>query len=54
MNERLSQVFSPLEVRNVTLKNRVFSTGHMTCLPDGAVTDRLVAYHEARARGGRG
>ncbi len=54
MNERLSQVFSPLEVRNVTLKNRVFSTGHMTCLPDGAVTDRLVAYHEARARGGAG
>ncbi|MEE8204337.1 MAG: FAD-dependent oxidoreductase [Alphaproteobacteria bacterium] len=48
-------LFSPLELRGVTLKNRIFSTGHMTTLVSGgAPNDDLVAYHEARAAGGAG
>ena len=48
-------LFSPLKLRGVTLKNRIFSTGHMTTLVSGgAPNDDLVAYHEARAAGGAG
>ncbi|MDN5790107.1 MAG: FAD-dependent oxidoreductase [Micrococcales bacterium] len=48
-------LFTPLRVGAVTLKNRIFSSGHDTVMAhSGAVTDRLIAYHEARARGGVG
>ncbi len=48
-------LFSPLRIGGVTLKNRIFSSGHDTVMAeDGLVTDRLVAYHEARAAGGVG
>lgn len=48
-------LFSPLRVGGVTLKNRILSSGHDTVMAeDGRVTDRLVAYHEARAAGGVG
>ena len=48
-------LFSPLSLRGVTLKNRIFSTGHMTTLVSGGLpNDDLVAYHEARAAGGAG
>ena len=48
-------LFSPLRVGNVTLKNRIFSTGHDTTLPTNFVpNDALVAYHQARAEGGAG
>jgi 2,4-dienoyl-CoA reductase-like NADH-dependent reductase (Old Yellow Enzyme family) len=48
-------LFSPLRIGPVLLKNRVVSTGHDTVMAhDGLVTDRLVAYHEARAAGGAG
>ena len=48
-------LFTPLRVGNVTVKNRIFSTGHDTSMPtDGRVNDRLVAYHRARAEGGCG
>ena len=48
-------LFSPLRIGNLTLPNRIVSSGHDTVMvADGAVTDRLVAYHEARARGGTG
>lgn len=46
-------LFAPLEIRGQVLKNRIFSTGHMTVmLQDGLPTDRMVAYHAARAQGG--
>ncbi len=55
MAARLENLFSPLRVGSVTVKNRILSTGHDTSLPtDGKVNDALVAYHEARARGGAG
>ncbi|MFT0170103.1 FAD-dependent oxidoreductase [Paraburkholderia mimosarum] len=49
------KLFSPLQIRGATLKNRIMSTGHDTTMPtDGRINDALVAYHEARARGGAG
>lgn len=48
-------LFSPLRIGGVTLPNRVVSSGHDTVMVhDGMVTDRLIAYQEARARGGTG
>ena len=48
-------LFSPLTVAGREIKNRILSTGHDTNLPsDGAVNDALVAYHQARAKGGAG
>ena len=49
---RFPLLFSPFSIRHVTFKNRIFSTGHGTRLGDKVVTDALIAYHEARARGG--
>jgi 2,4-dienoyl-CoA reductase-like NADH-dependent reductase (Old Yellow Enzyme family)/thioredoxin reductase len=49
------RLFEPLRIRGSTLKNRILSTGHDTTLPvDGTVNEALVAYQEARARGGVG
>ncbi len=51
----LTHLFKPLRIRGCTLKNRIMSTGHDTTLPvDGTVNAPLVAYQEARARGGVG
>jgi 2,4-dienoyl-CoA reductase-like NADH-dependent reductase (Old Yellow Enzyme family) len=55
MSAQLPHVFKPLNIRGHQFKNRIFSTGHMTVmLEDGNPSDRLVAYHEARAAGGAG
>lgn len=52
---RFPSLFSPLTLGSTTLKNRIFSSGHDTVLAEhGAVTDALIAYHEARAAGGAG
>ncbi len=49
----LTHLFSPLLLRGLTLRNRVFSTGHMAVmLDDGKVADSMVAYHAAKAKGG--
>ena len=45
-------LFQPLKIRGRTLKNRIMSTGHDTCLPDhGKVNDAYIAYQERRAAG---
>ncbi len=54
MTEQLPNLFSPIEIRNISLRNRIFSTGHVTGLANGGMTDRLLAYHDARAKGGAG
>lgn len=56
MTSRLfPNLFSPLRIGHLTLKNRLSSSGHDTGLAaDGRITDELVAYHEARAAGGAG
>ncbi len=51
----LDTLFSALELGPVTLQNRIVSTSHQTTLVhDHLPTDDLIAYHEARARGGVG
>jgi 2,4-dienoyl-CoA reductase-like NADH-dependent reductase (Old Yellow Enzyme family) len=55
MSTAFAHLFQPLQIRGCTLKNRIMSTGHDTTLPtDGMVNEALVAYQEARARGGVG
>jgi len=50
-----THLFQPLRIRGSTLKNRIMSSGHDTTLPvDGTVNEALIAYQEARARGGVG
>lgn len=49
------KLFSVLQVGPLTLRNRVVSTAHQTSLiHDHLPTDELIAYHDARARGGTG
>ena len=51
----LTRLFSPLRLRDIEIRNRILSTGHQTYLAKGGVpSDDLIAYHEARARGGTG
>jgi len=51
----LPTLFAPITLRNLTLRNRIVSTGHDTTLPTAFVpNDALVAYHRARAAGGAG
>src|ERR1700746_1370989 len=48
-------LFQPLTIRGCTIRNRILSTGHDTPLPtEAAVNDALIAYQEARAKGGAG
>lgn len=51
----LDNLFSPVKIGELEIKNRILSTGHQTVLVnDGSPNDALIAYHEARARGGAG
>ncbi len=47
-------LFAPMKLGNLTLKNRIFSPAHGTTLGthDGLVSDDMIRYHAARARGG--
>lgn len=55
MATKFPNLFQPLRLRGSVLKNRIMSSGHDTTLPvDGTVNAALVAYQEARARGGVG
>ncbi len=48
-------LFSPLTIGGLTLKNRILSTGHDTCLAaDYKPSPAMIAYHRARAAGGAG
>lgn len=55
MSQSFPHLLSPLEIRGVEIRNRIFSTGHDTNMAEnGLPGDTLVAYHRARARGGAG
>ena len=55
MSRPFSHLFAPISIAGCDIRNRILSTGHDTAMPtDGRVNDRLIAYHEARARGGVG
>ncbi len=48
-------LFSPFAIKSTEIRNRIFSTGHDTYLPEaGLPSDALIAYQRARARGGAG
>ena len=49
----LAHLFAPITLRNLTIRNRIFSSAHVTALGEkGLPTDRHVRYYEARAKGG--
>lgn len=50
----LPHLLSSIELGGRTIKNRIVSTGHHTYLADVEPGDALIAYHEARAKGGAG
>ncbi len=55
MTVTFDHLFEPIVVGRRLVKNRVISSGHDTVMvEDGRISDRLVAYHEARAAGGVG
>ncbi len=48
-------LFSPFTIKSTEIRNRIFSTGHDTYLPEGGLpSEALIAYQRARARGGAG
>jgi 2,4-dienoyl-CoA reductase-like NADH-dependent reductase (Old Yellow Enzyme family) len=49
-----AHALSPFAIRNVTLRNRVVRAAHGTTMtgPSFEITDDLIAYHVARAKGG--
>lgn len=47
-------LFSPINIGPVTIPNRIVSTGHHTYLAHEHPGEELIAYHEARAKGGVG
>jgi 2,4-dienoyl-CoA reductase-like NADH-dependent reductase (Old Yellow Enzyme family) len=48
-------LFSPFRIKSTEVRNRIFSTGHDTYLPEsGLPSEALIAYQRARARGGAG
>lgn len=49
-----THVHTPLQIGRITIKNRIFRPAHATILGKGEMSDALIAYHEARARGGAG
>jgi 2,4-dienoyl-CoA reductase-like NADH-dependent reductase (Old Yellow Enzyme family)/thioredoxin reductase len=55
VTSKLPHLFSPIRIRGLEIRNRILSTGHDTTLISGGVpNDALIAYHEARAKGGAG
>ena len=52
---RFPHLFSPFAIKSTEIRNRIFSTGHDTYLPEGGLpSDALIAYQRARAKGGAG
>ena len=48
-------LFSPLEIGNVTVRNRIMQTAHVKLWAyNAADSERNVAYQAARAKGGAG
>jgi len=46
-------LFQPLEIKHLTLKNRIMSTSHASGMDDDAMpAERYQRYHEEKAKGG--
>src|SRR2546421_3621580 len=53
MAHELRSLFTPIRIGRLTLKNRIYSSGHAEAMAEsGRPTERLRRYHEAKARGG--
>ena len=53
--QQFPKLMSPIKIKGLTLRNRIVSSGHGTRLADNhEVSERLHAYHAARAQGGAG
>jgi 2,4-dienoyl-CoA reductase-like NADH-dependent reductase (Old Yellow Enzyme family) len=50
----LAHVFQPIDLGPATLPNRIARSAHGTALAQHGIDEDLIAYHEARARGGVG
>lgn len=52
----LEHVFSPYTIKNVTFPNRLVVSAMVTnfCNKDGSASERYIAYHEEKAKGGFG
>ncbi|MCL6611694.1 MAG: FAD-dependent oxidoreductase [Peptococcaceae bacterium] len=52
----LKNLFSPIKIGNLKIANRAVVTAMVTnyCNSDGTATERYIAYHEAKAKGGWG
>lgn len=48
------RIMSPIMINGLEIKNRVVRAAHGTSYGRGVISDDLIAYHEARARGGVG
>lgn len=50
------KVFEPVRIGSMELKNRMIVSAMVTnyCTPDGMATEKFIAYHEHKARGGWG
>ncbi|HHW44315.1 MAG TPA: FAD-dependent oxidoreductase, partial [Desulfotomaculum sp.] len=53
---KTNRLFQPIKINNVELKNRLVMPAMVTCFGnrDNTVSERLIAYHAARAKGGFG
>ena len=55
MSKLFPHLFTPFQVKKTEFRNRIFSTGHDTYLPENYLpSEALTAYHVARAKGGAG
>ena len=55
MATQFPHLFNPIQVGNMTVRNRIVNTAHGTNFAkDHILTDRLIAYHVERAKGGVG
>lgn len=50
------KVLEPIQINRMTLENRMIVSAMVTnyCTPDGMATEKFIAYHEHKARGGWG
>jgi 2,4-dienoyl-CoA reductase-like NADH-dependent reductase (Old Yellow Enzyme family)/thioredoxin reductase len=50
----LKSILEPIKIGSCIIPNRVVFTAHGTNFGRGSVSDKMIAYHEARAKGGVG
>ncbi|HCF48937.1 MAG TPA: NADH:flavin oxidoreductase, partial [Syntrophomonas sp.] len=48
-------LFEPIKIHNLMIKNRIVMPGfHLNYAQEGAVTEKLINFYEARSKGGTG